>query len=152
LNDIDGDDRGTLFKGNSRIMDEKRKEKRYKEENKVVIEFTVDGTEHTTKAIFAFTQDISIGGAKILTDQNIPVGTDIKLSIALDRSKQSIVTWANVRWSKSLYEGTLFEIGVKFQHDFPKSIVSLIKHFYGKGIPPVLDGKNKEINVNLTFP
>jgi len=134
------------------MIDEKRKEKRYKEENKVVIECTCDEKEAAPKAIFAFTQDISIGGARILTDQNIPVGSNIKLSISLDRSKQSIVTWANVRWSNSLYEGTLFEIGVKFQHDFPKSIVSLIKHFYGKGIPPVLEGKDKEIDVHLTFP
>jgi hypothetical protein len=133
------------------MIDEKRKEKRYKEENKVVIEFSVEGLEQNAKAIFAFTQDISIGGAKILTDKRIPVGTDIKLSIDLDRSKQSIVTWANVRWSKSLYNGTLHEIGVKFRHDFPNSIISLIKHFYGKGIPPALDEKNKDIKVDLTY-
>lgn len=134
------------------MMDERRKEKRYKEENKVVIEFNFEGSEDKPKSIFAFTQDISIGGARILTDRNIPVGSDVKLTISLDRSKQSVVTWANVRWSKSLYDGSLFEIGVKFQHDFPKSIVNLIKHFYGKGVPPVLGDKNKEINMNLTFP
>lgn len=112
-------------------MKEKRKDKRFKEENKIIIELCEKGSSGDEKAVIALTKDISIGGTRILADKHYPVGTDVKLILTLSRSKQTINIRANVKWVKDLYDGSLFEMGVEFEHDMYDTILCFMKHLYG---------------------
>ena len=85
--------------------------------------------------IYAFTQDLSIDGAKILTDINFPVDTIFDITLTLSRSMQIITLAAHVRWVKPVYDEDLFHVGLEFIHERPQTISSLIRHLYGKDLP-----------------
>jgi hypothetical protein len=109
-----------------------RRHKRVNEENRVIIEFVTDGVnDDEIEEIHAFTQDISIGGARVLTDKFFPAGTVFKITVFLGRSRQIVQVDGEVKWVKSLVDDGLFAIGVEFLHDLPKSVVPLIGHLYG---------------------
>lgn len=117
-------------------MTEKRRDKRIKEENRVVIEFSPTGSRGEGPPINAFTKDISLTGARIWTDRFFPLHSRLNLTLYLSRSKQAVRIRATVKWGKECYDG-LYEIGVHFQHGIPDVLMALINHFYGKeeGIP-----------------
>jgi len=117
-------------------MTEKRRDKRIKEENRVVIEVSPPGAPNSSLAINAFTKDISLTGARIWTDLLFPLNSKLNLTLYLSRSKQVVRIRCAVKWKKECYDG-LYEIGVHFQHGIPDVLMALISHFYGKeeGIP-----------------
>jgi len=112
-------------------MTEKRKDRRIKEENRVVIEVSPSGSQGNGLAINAFTKDISLSGARIWTDQAFPLLSRLNLTLYLSRSRQVVRIRGTVRWERECYDG-LYEIGVQFQHGIPESVMALIRHFYGK--------------------
>lgn len=114
----------------------RRRDKRFEEENKVVIECKNYQDPDKMNSIVAFTKDISIGGSMILTDIFFPVDTTFKVTLTLSRSRQIVHMDAQVKWIRSVYEGDLFEMGVEFVHETPQTIANLFKHLYGKGVPP----------------
>jgi len=122
-------------------MTEKRRDKRIKEENRVVIEVFPSGGRGEGLAINAFTKDISLTGARIWTDLLFPLNSKLNLTLYLSRSKQLVRIRATVKWGKECYDG-LHEIGVHFQHEIPDVLMALINHFYGKeeGIPTEVNG------------
>jgi len=117
-------------------MTEKRRDKRIKEENRVLIEASPPGAPNSSLTINAFTKDISLAGARIWTDRFFPLHSKLNLTLYLSRSKQVVRIRANVKWGKECYDG-LYEIGVHFQQGIPEVLMALIDHFYGKeeGIP-----------------
>ena len=70
-----------------------------------------------------------------MTDKHYPVGTDVNLILTLSRSRQTLNIGANVKWVRGLYDGNLFEMGLEFKHDITDTILCLLKHLYGKGVP-----------------
>jgi hypothetical protein len=122
-------------------MKDNRKEKRVNEENRIVIEYLADGEDSKkSKTINALTKDLSIGGARILTDKFFPSGTILNITLTLSRSRQIIKLQGKVKWVRGLYDGDLFEIGIEFLHDISKTVLALIGHLYGKekGIPSIM--------------
>lgn len=121
-------------------MTEKRREKRVKEENRVVIEVYPTGVRGDGLAINAFTKDISLTGARIWTDRLFPLHSKLNLTLYLSRSKQVVRIRGTVKWEKECYDG-LYEIGVHFQQGIPDALVALIDHLYGReeGIPTEVD-------------
>lgn len=121
-------------------MAERRKEKRIKEENRVKLELTSKSLSDNQKTVNALTQDISLGGARIITDEFFDVGSELKMGIILSKSKQVIRLRATVRWIKAVEKG-IYEMGVEFQHGIPGSVLTLINHLYGKdqNIPTNID-------------
>ncbi|MFC2161899.1 PilZ domain-containing protein [Acidobacteriota bacterium] len=112
-----------------------RRDKRFIEENKAIIEWAqYKDPEHGNK-IYAFTQDLSIGGTKILTDVSFPIDTVFMITLTLSRSRQIIKVAANVRWVKPVINEDLYEIGLEFIHDFNQSVTGLMKHLFGKEFP-----------------
>jgi len=112
-------------------MIEKRKEKRIPEENRVRIELPGFTAGDEKGIINALTRDISLGGAKLITDVDIALGTELKMFLILSRSKKVIKVRANVRWIRQVEKG-IYEMGVEFQHGIPASVLALINHLYGK--------------------
>ena len=112
-------------------MIENRKDKRVKEENRIVIEVSSSGDPGDGQAVNAFTKDISLSGVRILTDRLYPLHTRLNLVLYLSRSRQVIRIRGTVMWEKKCDEG-LYEIGVQFQQGIPDVLMALINHFYGK--------------------
>ena len=117
-------------------MTERRKDKRVREENRVVIEVAPSGGPDHGLAINAFTKDISLSGVRILTDRIFPLHSKLSLTLYLSRSKQVVRIRGAVKWERECDDG-LYEIGVQFQQGIPDVLMALINHLYGKeeGIP-----------------
>jgi c-di-GMP-binding flagellar brake protein YcgR len=117
---------------------DKRKERRFKQWNKTSIKSASGPREfNDPSGINAYTYDISLGGAKIYSDVDFPVGTAIRMQIELVRSKESINIDGVVRWAKRNEDYKVFELGVEFFHLIPKTVFTLMHNLYdhAAGIP-----------------
>jgi hypothetical protein len=115
-----------------RVMRENRKDKRLTEENRVAIELPGVPSSPDPRVINALTKDISLGGARIVTDRLFEVGSSLRMTLYLSKSKQVTKVRVNVRWVRMIEDG-LYEIGVEFEHGIPTGVLVLINHLYGKG-------------------
>jgi hypothetical protein len=113
-------------------MRENRKDKRLAEENRVAIELPGASGSPEPLVINALTKDISLGGARIVTDKLFEVGSSLRMTLYLSKSKQATKVRADVRWNRMVEDG-LYEIGVEFEHGIPTGVLVLINHLYGKG-------------------
>jgi c-di-GMP-binding flagellar brake protein YcgR len=113
-------------------MRENRKDKRISEENRVAIELPATSSAAEPRVINALTKDISLGGARIITDRLFEVGSSLRMTLCLSKSKQVVKVRADVRWNRMVEDG-LYEIGVEFEHGIPTGVLILINHLYGKG-------------------
>ncbi|MGD9347955.1 MAG: PilZ domain-containing protein [Candidatus Aminicenantes bacterium] len=122
-------------------MENKRKDKRFEEKNKVVIQFALEGHETDSSTVVkAHTHDISLGGARIISPKSYPVDTVMRIQINLSKSGQIVKVDGIVRWSKLASDSGNYELGVEFLHKISKSVLSLIRHLYGdnQGIPSTI--------------
>ena len=122
---------------------EKRKERRIREENRIVIEVPGKWGPEGGPEVNALTQDISLGGARILMmDEFFPVGSSLKMTLYLSRSKQIIKVHAKVRWARTI-ENSFYEMVVEFEHGIPASVMALINHLYKKdqNVPSTVQAK-----------
>jgi c-di-GMP-binding flagellar brake protein YcgR len=125
------------------VFTEKRKERRIKEENRVVIEVPGKWGPNGGPEINGLTQDISLGGARILMmDEFFPVGSVLKMTLYLSKSRQIIKLMAQVRWARTI-ENSFYEMGVEFEHGIPASVMALINHLYKKdqNVPSAIQAK-----------
>ena len=131
------------------MVKEQRKEKRIKEELRVVIELPGPAGPSDMRAINALSRDISLGGARILTNAAFAVGTSLRMNLYLSRTKQVIKVQADVRWVRSV-DTELFEMGVEFRHGIPLSVMALINHLYGKDcqVPTTVQAKQTNAPVS----
>jgi hypothetical protein len=114
-------------------MEERRKERRLDEENKVTISvFSHDKSTHIKGNFFALTKDISLNGLKIHTDVKLEIDTVLKVEIALAKSKKLIRVIGRVKWVNQIYDGEVFETGIEFVDTPPDRVLSLLDHLYGK--------------------
>lgn len=114
------------------MFNEKRKERRIHEENRVVIEVSSKLGPNGGPEINGLTQDISLGGARILMmDQFFPVGSSLKMTLYLSKSRQIVKVHGQVRWARTIENG-FYEMGVEFEHGIPASVMALINHLYKK--------------------
>jgi hypothetical protein len=113
-------------------MRENRKDKRLAEENRVAIELPGTPGSPDVRVVNALTKDISLGGARIITDKLFEVGSALRMTLYLSKSKQVTKVRADVRWNRMIEDG-LYEIGVEFEHGIPTGVLVLINHLYGKG-------------------
>lgn len=112
---------------------EKRKEKRLDEENKVILKLLSDkGGED--EIYYAFSQDISPGGIKVITDSPFSVKTRFEVEVALPGEKRVIKGLAEVRWVKSRPEGDIYEMGLEFVELDDQNRIHLLEHVYRKMI------------------
>jgi hypothetical protein len=114
-------------------MEDKRKEKRVKEENKLICEIISNNKNLNCKRIFyTLTKDISLGGVNIRTDTFLPVDTMVKMELSLPKMHKMVCVRGKVKWVKSIYEGEVFEIGLEFVDTPVNIITSLIGQLYSK--------------------
>lgn len=113
------------------VVKEQRREKRVKEENRVLIEVAGRRQSEDEPAVNALTQDISLGGARIISTELFDVGTRLKMTLFLTKSRQVVKVQAEVRWSRTVESG-VHEMGLQFEHGIPLSVMALINHLYKK--------------------
>ncbi|NLH76630.1 MAG: PilZ domain-containing protein [Acidobacteria bacterium] len=113
-------------------MRENRKDKRIAEENRVVIELPGPSPADDPRLVNALTKDISLGGARVVTDHLFEVGASLRMTLYLSKSKQIVKARGDVRWNRMIEPG-LYEMGVEFEHGIPTGVLVLINHLYGKG-------------------
>jgi hypothetical protein len=114
-------------------MAEKRKNERIKEEKKVVIEFYPGGKDLRPKNVtYALTRDVSEGGVRLLTDRYFPVGTLLKITMSLARTRQIVNVVATVKWVTNFQTSDLFEMGIEYMHEIPESVLYMMKDQNGK--------------------
>jgi hypothetical protein len=113
---------------------ERRRDSRINEEDKVVIELLTNGRPPGDKTIiYALTKDISPGGVRLTTNMLLPVNTLLKLEIALSQRRRAVQVMGIVRWwARSIYEEELFEIGIEFTQISPDDKMLLLEHTYRK--------------------
>src|SRR5512139_177830 len=99
---------------------ERRRDSRIKEEDKVVIELLTDGQPPAEKTILnALTKDISPGGVRLTTNILLPVNTLLKMELVLSRRRRVIQATGIVRWARTVYDEEMFEIGIEFTQISP---------------------------------
>lgn len=113
-------------------MRENRKDKRIAEENRVAIELTGPSPTEEPRIVNALTKDISLGGARVVTDRLFEIGASLRMTLFLSKSKQVVKVRGDVRWNRMVDDG-LYEMGVEFEHGIPTGVLVLINHLYGKG-------------------
>ncbi len=114
-------------------MEDKRREKRVKEENKLICEIISSNNSLKHKKIFyTLTKDISLGGVNIRTDTFLPIDTVVKINLSLPKMHKIVCVRGKVKWVKSLYDDEVFELGLEFLDTPPDIITSLIGHLYSK--------------------
>jgi hypothetical protein len=112
---------------------EKRKEKRFLEEDDVLIKD--DGLVLDAPAdgvIYGLTRDLSLSGARVISDQVFPVGCLWHMLIYLTRTGEFLRLDGRVLWVKKIKNARRFHIGVEFLHRYPDTIRLLIKHLYSR--------------------
>jgi hypothetical protein len=63
---------------------------------------------------------------------SFPVGYVIRIAIDLGSGEPPVEVDGEVIWARESRDGKHFDIGVEFLHRIPDTILSLLKHFYGK--------------------
>jgi c-di-GMP-binding flagellar brake protein YcgR len=119
-------------------MEIKRRDKRFKEKNEVIIQYTADRRKFDKSIeINAKTFDLSISGARIHSKKPFPINAVLRIQIDLQKSNQVIKVDGKVKWVEKMTGEDVYEIGVEFLHDISKTVLSLLRHLYGqdKAIP-----------------
>lgn len=117
----------------STIYYEKRKEKRYKDNNKVMLESLKREERAPGKKIcHAVSQDLSLSGMKIECNTFFPVNSFLKINLSLSKLNQLIKLNGIIRWVKSKFENELFSCGIEFVNISPENNINLISHIHGQ--------------------
>jgi len=96
-------------------MVEKRRVKRYKEDNDVAITIVSEKGENAKeKVVCSQSKDISLLGTKIQINYFLPVNSLLKLDFSLKDLYSKISAVGQVRWIKALFENKSYEAGVEF--------------------------------------
>jgi len=115
--------------------EERRREQRKGEENKVTISIvSKHKSQEILDTIYALTKDISMSGVKIWTDTNLQINTLLKVEMALAKSHRLISVIGKVKWIKQLYGNEVFEVGVEFVDTPPDRVMALLEHLYGQNV------------------
>ncbi len=110
-------------------MEDKRREQRVREENKLICEIISCSLRHK-RIFYTLTKDISLGGVNIRTDTFLPVNTVVKIELPLPKMHKIVCVKGKVKWTKSLFGNEVFELGLEFLDTPPEVITSLIGHLF----------------------
>lgn len=117
-------------------MSERRETKRFVEKNNAVITFSIEKDNLSRDSKPAWTRDLSIAGAKLLSHKSFLLDTRLLISLQLPKSKQIVELWARVVWVHSLKKKGEYEVGVKFIRSL-QTIQNLLQHFYGNEVQQI---------------
>jgi hypothetical protein len=104
-------------------MAERRREKRIKEKNDILITTLENGkTSSKEKILMSHSNDISVLGARIQVNYFLPVNSLFKIEFNLKNWLSKITALAKVRWIKDIVKNHSFEAGVEFVQSTPEEV------------------------------
>src|SRR4030042_7185253 len=107
---------------------QKRKVRRFMQWNRTVIKAAPQGQDSLPPAEFkAFTYDLSLGGARIHSEERFDLGTVLQLHIELVRSRETVNLEGRVKWIERNETDHVFEMGVEFLHPSAQPVTSLMR-------------------------
>jgi len=113
-------------------MKDRRRDVRLVEENKVVVSSLTGEVRPGASTIhYSLTQDISMGGVRLITGARLGAGDRVRLDITLSRTRKRIRAVAEVRWVRELYDREVFEVGLQFADLDPDDEFALMDHIFG---------------------
>jgi c-di-GMP-binding flagellar brake protein YcgR len=116
---------------------QRRKDRRFKQWNKTKIRLMADGQDPAIAAeIEAFTYDLSLGGARVHSQERFETGSLLRLRIELVRTRDVISVEGRVRWLRPNEAEGIYEIGVEFLHVTPQALMGLMKNLHDGRVVP----------------
>jgi c-di-GMP-binding flagellar brake protein YcgR len=113
-------------------MKDRRRDVRLIEENKVVVSALTGAVRPGAATVYySLTQDISMGGVRLMTGARLGTGERVRLDITLSRSRRRIRAVAEVRWVRELYDREVFDVGLQFIDLDPDDEFALMDHIFG---------------------
>jgi c-di-GMP-binding flagellar brake protein YcgR len=110
---------------------ERRKNRRFQQWNKAIIKSASGGEGILPRCpIDAYAWDLSLGGARILSEESFPVGAIVRIHLELVRSRESVSIDGAVRWSRRNEKEKIYEFGVEFQECSQATLQSIMKNLY----------------------
>ncbi len=110
---------------------ERRKHRRFQQWNKAIIQ-SVSGGPGPLPAcpVDAYAWDLSLGGARIQSDESFPVGAVLRIHLELVRSREFVGLDGDVRWSRWNEELKVNECGVEFRECVEATLQALMRNLY----------------------
>lgn len=117
-----------------------RKDKMFAESHSILVKDRWAQKDPAYRGINAQTYDLSVSGARIRSEQEFPAGYVVRIVIDLDKAGEPLEVDGEVVWARKSQDRSDCEMGVEFLHRIPATVVSLIRHFYGKkvGVPSLV--------------
>lgn len=96
-------------------MQDRRKQDRKQDANTVDLKPYTDYLHSFIKGgSFALTENLSVGGVKIITDTFLPLDAVIRLQINMARSRQKVILPGKVKWITEHRDEHIYEMGFEF--------------------------------------
>ncbi|MBE3111688.1 MAG: PilZ domain-containing protein [Acidobacteria bacterium] len=110
---------------------ERRKHSRFQQWNKAIIK-SASGGEGTLPncPIDAYAWDLSLGGARIQSEECFPVGAIVRIHLELVRSREAVGVDGVVRWSRRNEKEDIYEFGIEFQECNEIVLQAIMKNLY----------------------
>lgn len=96
-------------------MVEKRRVKRLKDDNEIVITVFADGKRFPKEqVVYNYSKDISVLGLRIKTDVYLPINSFIRTEMKLKNMHPFVTMIGKIKWIKAMFHQGSFEAGVEF--------------------------------------
>ncbi len=110
---------------------ERRKHRRFQQWNKAIIKSASGGDGILPRCpIDAYAWDLSLGGARIQSEECFPVGAVVRIHLELVRSRESVSIDGVVRWNRRNEQDNIYEFGVEFQACAQTTLQAIMKNLY----------------------
>jgi len=110
---------------------ERRKHRRFQQWNKAIIKSASGGDGILPRCpIEAYAWDLSIGGARIQSEESFPVGAIVRIHLELVRSREAVGVDGVVRWSRRNEKENIYEFGIEFQECNEIILRAIMKNLY----------------------
>ncbi len=112
-------------------MKERRKHRRFQQWNKAIIKSASGGDGELPRCpIDVYAWDLSLGGARIQSEECFPVGALLRIHLELVRSQESVSIDGAVRWNRWNEQENIYEFGVEFQECVEATLQAIMRNLY----------------------
>lgn len=110
---------------------ERRKHRRFQQWNKAIIKSASGGEGVLPRCpIDAYAWDLSLGGARIQSEECFPVGAVLRIHLELVRSREAVSIDGAVRWTRWNDRDNIHEFGIEFQECTQATMQAIMKSLY----------------------
>lgn len=110
---------------------ERRKHRRFQQWNKAIIKSASGGEGVLPRCpIDAYAWDLSLGGARIQSEECFPVGAVLRIHLELVRSREAVSIDGAVRWTRWNDRDNIHEFGIEFQECTQATMQAIMKNLY----------------------